>query len=214
VTEPDESGRDEPVLDELQLDALGELFNLGVGRAANSLSLIVKDEVELSAPSISFAYPSQITQALLGSEFKELSMVTMDFSGPFEARAVLLFPERNALAILSHMLDPNMPPEELSEFEQEAMCEIGNIILNACMSALADEFNVEFMGNLPEHHFSDTESLPLFGGDQNKVVLILQIHLSIRQERVNGHLLFLLSVSSLQALLTCVDSYLTRLGIR
>ena len=42
------------VLNELQLDALGEIFNIGVGRAASSLSLIVNDAVQLTAPSTGF----------------------------------------------------------------------------------------------------------------------------------------------------------------
>lgn len=200
-------------LNEMQNDALKELFNLGVGRAARSLSLIVKDEVELSTPNISLVRPAEVATALLGSEFRQLSMVTIDFSGPFDAEAILLFPERNALAIVSHMLDPQMSPEELSEFEQEAMCEIGNIILNACISSLADEFGVEFQGGLPVHYFSDTHSLPLYGSGEEQVVLLLQIHLTMRQERIQGHLIFLLSVSSLTALLDCVDAYLARFGL-
>jgi chemotaxis protein CheC len=200
-------------LSELQRDALGELFNIGVGRAADSLSQIVQDEVELSAPSISLVRMTEVATTLLGSEFKELSMVTIDFSGPFDAQSILIFPERNALAIVSHMLDANMTPEELSEFEQEAMCEIGNIILNACISSLADEFHVEFFGGLPTHQFSDTDSMGLFGDDADQVVLVLQINLLMRHERLEGHLLFLLSVSSLNALLGCVDCYLAQQGM-
>lgn len=202
-----------PQLDELQRDALGELFNIGVGRAAHSLSQMVRDEVELSAPVIALVRTQEVATTLLGAEFREVSMVSIDFSGPFEAQAILLFPERNALAIVSHMLDPDIPPEELSEFEEEAMCEVGNIILNACISALADEFGVEFSGGLPVHHFSDTETLPLFDGNDEQVVLLLQINLAIRQEQVEGHLLFLLSVSSMKSLLDCLQRYLVRLGV-
>lgn len=200
-------------LDDLQRDALGELFNLGVGRAAHSLSQMVQDEVELDAPVIALVRTEDVARTLLGAEFREVSMVSMEFSGPFDAQAILLFPERNALAIVSHMVDPNIPPEELSEFEEEALCEIGNIILNACISALADEFGVEFQGGLPVHHFSDTESLPLFEKSSEQVVLLLQINLAIRQEQIEGHLLFLLSVSSMKALLDCLQGYLERLGV-
>ncbi|MBK5965219.1 chemotaxis protein CheC [Thiocystis minor] len=200
-------------LNELQYDALRELFNLGVGRAARSLSLMVQDEVELSTPVVTLVKPADVVTTLLGSEFRQLSLVTIDFAGPFDAQAILLFPERNALAIISQMLDPDMSPEELSEFEQEAMCEIGNIILNACISALADEFGVEFQGGLPMHYFSDTDSLPLLDLEGDRIVLLLQIHLTMRQERIQGHLIFLLSVSSLSVLRECVDAYLTRVGL-
>ena len=202
-------------LSELHRDALSELFNLGVGRAAHSLSQMVRDEIELSAPFVDLVHPREVSAALIGSEFKELSMVTIDFEGPFVSKAILLFPERNALAILSNMLDPDLTPEEVSEFEQEAMCEIGNVILNACMSALADEFGIELHGGLPEHYFSDTDSLPFFadGGDEH-LILLLQIQLTMRQRLVQGHLIFLLSVGSLPDLRDCLDVYLDRLGMR
>lgn len=201
-------------LSELHRDALSELFNLGVGRAAHSLSQMVRDEIELSAPFVDLIHPDEVSAVLIGSEFKQLSMVTIDFEGPFVSKAILLFPERNALAILSNMLDPDLTPEEVSEFEQEAMCEIGNVILNACMSALADEFGIELHGGLPEHYFSDTDSLPIFaGGNDEHLILLLQIQLTMRQQLVQGHLVFLLSVGSLQDLRDCLDAYLERLGM-
>lgn len=201
-------------LNEMQRDALSELFNIGVGRAANSLSLIVSDKVELTAPAISLVHPEDIVATLLNSELQEFSMVSIDFAGPFDAQTILLFPERNALSIVSHILDPSMSPEEMSEFEQEAMCEVGNIILNACISALADELQIEFEGGLPEHHFSDSSVLPLTGENPDSVILLLQIQLQMRQEQVEGHLLFLLSVSSIRILLEYVDHYLERMGMR
>jgi len=200
-------------LTDLQRDALGELFNIGVGRAASSLSQIVNDEVLLSAPVVALVHPNEVSQGLLGSDFREVSMVTLDFAGPFDARTLLVFPERNALAIVSKMISVDMTPEELAEFEQEALCEVGNIILNACNSALADLFEVEFHGGLPTHHYSDSDNLQSFSLQDQSVVLILQINLTISQERIDGHLLFLLSVSSLESLLDCVDRFLVKQGM-
>jgi chemotaxis protein CheC len=200
-------------LSDLQRDALGELFNIGVGRAASSLSQIVNDEVLLSAPVVALVQPHTVSESLLGSDFREVSMVTLDFAGPFDARTMLIFPERNALAIVSKMISVDMTPEELAEFEQEALCEVGNIILNACISALADLFEVEFHGGLPTHHYSDSNNLQSFSRKDQNVVLILQINLTISQERIDGHLLFLLSVSSLASLLECIDRFLAKQGM-
>jgi chemotaxis protein CheC len=197
---------------EIQRDALGEVFNIGVGRAAASLSLIVNDEIELSAPTVLFLPPNEVQQTLLGTEFSQLSLVAQDFHGPFDAKAMLVFPEKNALVIVGHMLGEQIPPEQLSELEQEAMCEVGNIILNACISALADLFGVEFEGSLPHHQYADTHTLDLFGEDIDRVILVVQVNLAIRQERVNGHMLFLMSVSSLRELLDCIDRFLSGAG--
>lgn len=199
-------------LNELQRDALGEIFNIGVGRAASSLSQIVNDTVLLSAPEVTLVRREDASRVLLGSEFSQFSTVSQHFSGAFDAEAMLVFPESNALEIVRLMVGPHMSIEELSEFEQEAMCEVGNIILNACMSALADLFHIALNGTLPIHRFGDTQSLSLLGG-KDQMVLVLQVDMTISQQRVQGHILFLLSVVSMQSLLDCLNTYLCENGL-
>lgn len=199
-------------LNELQRDALGEVFNIGVGRAAASLSQIVNDTVLLSAPEVTLVRRQDASRVLLGSEFRQFSTVSQNFSGAFEAEAMLIFPESNALEIVRLMVGPHMSIEELSEFEQEAMCEVGNIILNACMSALADLFHIALNGTLPLHRFGDTGSLAFLGGE-DQMVLVLQVDMTISQQRVQGHILFLLSVVSMQSMLDCLDTYLREHGL-
>lgn len=200
-------------LNELQHDALGEIFNIGVGRAAASLSQIVNDEVLLSAPSVMVRHRDQAAAVLLDAELRQFSTVSQTFSGPFEAQALLVFPESNALEIVRLMIGPHMSIAELSEFEQEAMCEIGNIILNACMSSLADLFGISFESTLPLHRFGDTEHLPILSGDEDQMVLILQVDMIISQRHIQGHILFMLSVASMSSLLACLDRYLQAQGL-
>ncbi len=200
-------------LSELQRDALGEMFNIGVGRAASSLSRMVREEVLLSAPEVGLYHPEEAVQALFGSGQRKLSSVSQVFSGPFEAKAMLVFPDANALEIVRLMVGEHLSIEELTEFEQEAMCEVGNIILNACISALADHFHLEFNSTLPQHCFGDVHSLVLVPEGTEHVVLVLQVDLNIAQKQVQGHIVILLSVNSLCALLECVDRFLAEQGL-
>lgn len=201
-------------LDELQRDALGEIFNIGVGRAAGALSQIVGGEIGLSVPQVDLIEIGAVRSALSGNQFQHFSSVSQYFEGPFNAEAVLIFPESNALAIVGHMLGNQLSPEELSEYEQEAMCEVGNIILNACVSAMADLFRIEFTGGLPRHRFGDSESLGFSLAEGAEFVLLLQVGLQINQAAVEGRLLFLLGVRSLQTLFDCVDRYLAEQGLK
>lgn len=200
-------------LTELQADALGEIFNIGVGRAASSLSQIVRDEVLLSAPGVMLLQRDQAASTLLGADLRQFSTVSQHFSGPFEAEAMLVFPEFNALEIVRLMAGGQMSVEELSEFEQEAMCEVGNIILNACMSSLADIFRVRLESTLPLHRFGDTHTLPLLSQHDDSIVLVLQVDMVIAKQRIQGHILFLLSVTSLGLLVELLDKYLKDQGL-
>lgn len=200
-------------LSELQCDALGEIFNIGVGRAASSLSQIVNDEVLLSAPGVMVVPREKAAEILLGTEFRQFSTVSQTFSGPFDAEAMLVFPESNALEIVRLMVGPHMSVEELSEFEQEAMCEVGNIILNACMSSLADLLHISFDSTLPLHRFGDTNSIEILEGDEDHMVVLLQVDMKISQQCIQGHILFLLSVTSMANLLSCLGQYLHDQGL-
>jgi len=204
-------------LTELRRDALGEIFNIGVGRAASSLSLVVKEAVDLTAPSVAVCAPEDAYKTLLGTEFSHLSAVSQEFSGPFETVAMLVFPESHALEIVRLMIGANdFSPEEISEYEQEAMCEIGNIILNACISALADNFGVEISGGLPIHRFGTPEKLvrdSLHNNHETPLLLLLKVSMSIKQKSIDGHIVFLMSISSLKSLLQHVDHYLGEQGL-
>lgn len=200
-------------ISELQQDALGEMFNLGVGRAASSLSLIVNDEILLSAPQVRVISIEDAKKELGSTGMSRCSSVSQNFSGPFDTHALLIFPETNALEIVSLMIGQHIKPDELAEFEQEAMCEVGNIILNACISALADLFGTEFQSTLPVHSFDDYQSLALGGPHDETIILLIQVDLIISKQQIHGHILLLLSVSSLNSLIESVDRYLAAHGL-
>ena len=200
-------------ISELQRDALGEMFNIGVGRAAASLSQIVGEEILLSAPEIHLLSPKDAARAVLGEDGKKFSAVTQTFSGPFVARAMLVFPETNALEIIRMMIGEHISLEELTEFEQEAMSEVGNIILNATFSAVADMVGVELQGSLPNHRFGDARALLLEDCNEESVILVIQANLVISKQQIEGHIVFVLSVRSLHNLLEAVDRFLAGEGI-
>lgn len=45
------------------------------------------------------------------------------------------------------------------------------------------------------------------------MVLLLQVDMVISQQRIQGHILFLLSVASMSSLLACLDRYLNEQGL-
>lgn len=200
-------------LSEQQQDALEEMFNLGVGRAAASLSQIVNEEILLTAPQVRIISIEDAKTELGSSGTSRCSSVSQTFTGPFDAHALLVFPETNALEIVSLMIGQHIKPDELAEFEQEAMCEVGNIILNACISALADLFGTEFRSTLPSHSFDDFQSITLGGAHDQTVILLIQVDLIISKQQINGHILLLLSISSLNSLIESVDRYLAAHGL-
>jgi chemotaxis protein CheC len=197
-------------LTELHLDALTEVFNVGAGRAAASLSEIVGDEVKLSVPSIEIKKTSEADTVLIELNSVKFAAVSQQFSGPFEADAVLLFTETHALEIVRDMMGSQMSLEELAEFEQEAMCELGNIILNACLSAMADMLHISLNSSLPSYRIATTDEIfqGIINSSDQPYVLVLHIDLKIEKRQSEGNLIFLLSSMSLQNLIVQIDRFL------
>ncbi|MBC3811453.1 MULTISPECIES: chemotaxis protein CheX [Undibacterium] len=197
-------------LSELHLDALSEVFNVGAGRAAASLSEIVGDEVLLSVPSVEIRKSSDLDLSAISLESNRFGTVHQTFSGSFQAEALLLFTEEHALEIVRDMMGSQISLEDLAEFEQEAMCELGNIILNACLSAMADMLNIPLDCSLPDYTVATTEEIFRRVSDDEKqpYVLLLHIDLAIEKRRSEGHLIFLLSSTSLESLIIQIERYL------
>lgn len=199
-------------LTELENDALVEIFNIGVGHAAAAMSEIVNEEVVMSVPSISFLNRADAA-ALLGSkkDGERICGVSQHYNGAFATEAILMFPEDKSLEIVRLMVGDSMPLQELTEMEQEAMSEIGNIILNACVGTLANLFGSELHGSLPVYHVgTSTEILSVFGEQGDDVVLMLHIDFVLARHQIHGYVAFVLDLSALHDLKEQVDRYLAR----
>ncbi|NHZ36082.1 MULTISPECIES: chemotaxis protein CheC [Massilia] len=199
-------------LSELQHDALVEIFNIGVGHAAKSMSEIVNEEVTMSVPSISFLNRADAAEMLGNKESARVCGVSQHYEGAFKTEAILMFPEDKSLDIVRLMVGESVPLKELTEMEQEALSEIGNIILNSCVGTLANIFAQELSGSLPEYHVGTSEEiLSATGGQGDTVVLMLHIDFILEKHQIHGYVAFILDLTALQDLQDQVDLYLAKI---
>ena len=86
-------------LTEIEQDALAEIANMGVSRAASSLRLLVGEEVLLSVPSVKIVTREAASKLVERENATRLVAVQQSFDGPFAGRALLIFPEAQSLAV-------------------------------------------------------------------------------------------------------------------
>lgn len=200
-------------LTDLERDALTELVNMGVGRAATHLSRMVSDQVLLSVPSVEIITREGATQFLNGRERSGLVAVEQEFRGSFSGRALLIFPESNSLELARAVLGGGLSLEEIVDLEQDALAEIGNIILNGCLVVVANTLKDSLAISLPsvlrgdsKHIFHNSD------GDTEELVLFLYIDFSIRSRSIRGYIALLMGVSSLQSLTTLIHGFIDRIA--
>jgi chemotaxis protein CheC len=198
-------------LSELQHDALVEIFNIGVGHAARAMSDIVNEEVTMSVPLITFLNRADAASMLGNKDSARVCGVSQHYEGAFSTEAILMFPEDKSLDIVRLMVGESVPLQELTEMEQEAMSEIGNIILNSCVGTLANIFSQELSGSLPVYHVGTSEDiLTASGGQGDSIVLMLHIDFILEKHQIHGYVAFILDLSALQDLREQVDRYLAK----
>ena len=201
-------------LDELQSDMLAELFNLGMGSAASALSEMVSEEVLLSVPEIKFMEKSELAKMLAAESGDNISGVSQNFHGMLLGKALLTFPTQKSLELVRLLLQDTVPIENLTEFEEEALLEVGNIIINAGLSSLADIFEDEITSDLPV--FNSGSSSDVINSTDNNInyqeaVLYLQVDFSIELQNIKGYVVYLLNVESMENLAISINKYIAKL---
>jgi chemotaxis protein CheC len=198
-------------LDELELDALTEVVNIGVSRAATSLRDMVGEQVFLSVPSVAITSPVRAVELLGERESSLLVAVRQGFRGEFSGSALLIFPEKNSLELVRAVAGEHLSLEDILELEQEALAEIGNVILNACMATIANLLNRRLIISLPE--ILSGSAVELFQKSPSlfqDVVLFIHIDFSLRGRELSGYLAMLMDVPSLDALKLLISEFIQR----
>ncbi len=199
------------LLNELQQDSLLEIFNIGVGKAASALSKMTSEEILLSVPTLQFLEWDEAKQHLPGNG-KIICGVSQRFDGPFTTEAVLMFPEEKSLEFIRYILRVDSLLEQLTEMEQEALCEIGNIILNACMAPIADIFSAEFHATMPEFRMgTSSHVLNMDVPQPNRVIMLMLVQLQMEKSKIDGYLAFLSVLPDMQRFTANIDRFISEL---
>src|SRR5829696_753752 len=125
-------------LTELERDALSEVSNIAMARAANSLRQMLEHQVLLSVPTVEILSQEAATLIVAKPDNPNLVAVRQDFTGPFSGRALLIFPEANSLELVRAVVGRELPLEDIVDLEDEALAETGNIILNSWVATIAN----------------------------------------------------------------------------
>lgn len=196
-------------LDELAMDALTEMFNLGVGQAAHALSQISGDSVTLTVPKVVMLARSEVSLHVGVGALSAVSAVRQHYSGAINAEAVLMFPAERGLELVQMMVGGELPLNQLAEMEQEALSEIGNILLNSVMASVADTLKIQLEGSLPTVELSQAQEVLQGDAPAEGSVLLVDIQFEVATREVQGMLAFLLDVPSQDMLEHMLNRFLS-----
>jgi chemotaxis protein CheC len=200
------------LLTELERDALSELANIGVSRAASSLRKMVGQQVLLSVPSVEVVSHKTAAAVMSEREGDDLIAVRQDFSGSFSGRALLIFPHENSLVLVRAVVGDHVPMTDVKAMEEEALAETGNIILNGCLATIANMLQLSLDMSLPSVlRGSGPQLLEIEGPQRGEgLVLFLYINFSIRDLNIRGYIAVLMDLPALANLKRLLAEFIER----
>jgi chemotaxis protein CheC len=195
-------------LTDLERDALGELSNIAMARAANSLRQMVEYQVMLSVPSVEVLAKEAATQLVAKSNTATLVAIRQDFTGAFSGRALLIFPEASSLELVRVIVGRQLPLEDIVSLEDEALAETGNIILNSWVATIANLLKSGLKMSLPMVIRGDSSQM--FRGDESQsLVLFLHIKFEISSKEIRGYVALLMDIPSVEELRSLVADFIS-----
>ena len=194
----------------IEEDALAEIANMGVSRAATSLRQMLGEQVQLSVPSVQIVNKATAARLVERGEPK-LVAVQQRFEGPFSGRALLIFPETQSLELVRSIVGDAHSLADVIDLEEEALAETGNIILNACLATIANVLHRTRRMSLPSVIRGDGASLFAGDADGGNLVLFLYIDFNIKARDMHGFIALLMDLPMMVALKEIVRDFIARI---
>jgi chemotaxis protein CheC len=197
-------------LSEVERDAISEIANMGVSRAAASLRQMVGEQVLLSVPAVNIVSRRTAAALVERGNSPKLVAVQQMFEGPFSGRALLIFPEGQSLELVRSIVGADHTLEDVIDLEQEALAETGNIILNACLATIANVLHKPMRMSLPSVIRGDGATMFDIGAAPRDadLVLFLYIDFTIKSRDIQGFIALLMDLPSIVALREIVQDFI------
>jgi chemotaxis protein CheC len=200
-------------LSEIEADALAELANIGVARASVALGRMIGDEVALSVPTVEVVPCAEAARRFDAAYGPRLAAVSERFGGPMSGVALLVFPAANSLDLVRAALPAGVPPEQAGELAEEALAEVGNIVLNNGLSSIANMLGAGLDTSLPRVAYGN--GLEVFarcgaGEGPEATAILFTIHIRMKARNIPGQIVIAVDAASETALRERIAAYVER----
>ncbi len=194
----------------MQLDALKEVANIGAAHAATALSQMTEQTIMIAVPTINITALEEIQPSVAAPE-EPVAAVLMNMLGDLTGKTLLVFPKATAIRLAELLLRrKHAGGGELTELEQSAIKEAGNILSGAYMNALSDFMGLMLLPSPPSLAIDMSRAVLTtaylqFGTDRDLVFCVeTEFFMQDVNERLRGFFLLLPDMPSLRAILRAV----------
>lgn len=189
-------------VNEIYLDVLREIGNIGSGSAATSLSKMVNKQVLMEVPNIEVIDIEKVVQLFENEE--EITVgVYINFNGDINGTILTLLDKASADNIIK-MFFGNKPEEMYNEMERSVIQELGNIMTSGYVNSISLLTSLKIQVSIPAVNIdmvSSILSVPAveYGLQSDKIILI-ENKLDIEDEKIKCYFFFMPDLPSFDTL--------------
>lgn len=129
-------------------DVLREIGNIGTGNATTALSQMLNCKVDMNVPQVKLLEFSHAGE-LMGGEELIMAGIYLGVQGDIKGSILFLLEKESAQKLVERLLGTPSSGDELSEMEQSALKEIGNIITASYLNSLSTLTNLVIYPSVP-----------------------------------------------------------------
>ncbi len=136
-------------LNEVHIDVLKEIGNIGAGNAATSLSQMLNTTVDMTTPNVRILDINDAANALGGPENVVIGILAK-LAGDIEGIMMFIIEQNFAKSALISMLGvEEVSCDKLSEMELSAISELGNIMIAAYTGSISTLSQLQIKTSVP-----------------------------------------------------------------
>lgn len=188
---------------DLEIDSLKEIFSMGLGKAADSLSKLTCNRVMLEVPSV-LALLFDDVQKFAVNVYKKWAVgVNQCFEGSLSGKAVIVFHENSGRQLLNLICREDVEQtEKFTEADSQTIMEIGNIIISALVGVASNfiynKSRVRWLLPCFCQDLNDKLFMRFFEDDYNSQIIIIETEMKILDKSISGNIILFFDFSSLE----------------
>ncbi len=177
-------------LNNIQLDVLREIGNIGAGNAATALAKMINKKVDMGVPRVKILEFRSVTD-ILGDAESTVVGILLKVEGDLTGSIMFILNEGNARSLINLIVGSPLGTEpQFNEMEISALKEIGNILAGSYLSSMSTLTGLKIYPSVP-HLAIDMAgailSVPAIEfGKVGDTVLYIETEFSEGEEKIVG----------------------------
>ncbi len=136
-------------LNNIQMDVLREIGNIGAGNAVTSLAKMIDKKVDMAVPKVKIMGFDKVSQILGGEEIIVVGIL-LSVTGDLTGNMMFILDNYAARQLVNILLGSDSTSLQFDEMELSALKEIGNILTGSYLNALSGLTNLRILPSIPE----------------------------------------------------------------